>query len=70
MLGYVIVLCQTLLLSILNGAVSFLWGLYFQFFVVFLSGLFPCPIFLGKKKSLHMGVSNVDEGYMWGREEG
>lgn len=56
------------------GQSLFFWGFIFSFwvfvlfclFVRFLSGLFSCPIFWGKQ-SFHMGVLNVDEGYMgWG----
>lgn len=48
--GYVTVLCQKSLLSILNVAVSFLVGLHFQFF--FKKELFPTSNFFGQKKEI------------------
>lgn len=61
--GYNIVLCQTLLFSILNVAFPLLLGLDFQFFK---GESFPAPNFW-EKKSLHMGVNNLDEGGARGR---
>lgn len=51
--GYIIVLCQKLLLVVLNVAVSFLWE--FNFFFFFLRDYFPACISWGKI-SFHLHV--------------